>query len=93
MKMDDLEDEVEKKIMGYYSLYIQDTNVPKNQQACLVDPNKYPMGYLEYTSLVEYLIKAINFLRRILPNSEFFKYEESLPDISGAIFKKGCRRS
>ena len=52
MKMDDLEDEVEKILMGCY-LYIQYTNIPKNHQACLANHNKDPTGYLKYTLLSE----------------------------------------
>ena len=51
------------------------------------------MGYLKYTSLAEYLSKAINFPRRLVPNSEFVKDDEALADISGEKFKKGCHRS
>ena len=52
MKMYDLEDEVEKNLMGYY-LYIQYTNIPKNHQACLANHNKDPTGYLKYALLSE----------------------------------------
>ena len=92
MKVDDLEYKFENILMGY-SLYFQDTNIPKNHQACLADPNRYPTDYLKYTRLAEYLIKAINFLRRLVPNSEFFKYEEALSEIPGEAFKKGFRKS
>ena len=78
--------------MGY-SLYIEDTNILKNRQACLSDHNKYPMGYLKYTSLAEYLRKAINLQRRLVPNSEFLKDEEALADILGENFNKVFRRS
>ena len=78
--------------MGY-SIYIRDTNTPKNHQACLANTNKDPTGYLKYTSLAEYLIKAINFLRRLVTNSEFLKDDEALAEILGETFKKGCRRS
>ena len=92
--MYDLEDEVETIIMGY-SLYIPDTNIPKNHQACLSDPNKDPTGYLKYTSLAEYLRKVINFMRRRVPKNEFLKDEETLAEISGGGgvgVKKVCRR-
>ena len=91
MKVDYLEDEVENMLMDY-SIYMRDTNIPKNHQACLDDPNKDHMGYLKYTSLVEYLSKDINFLRKLVPNSDLFKDEEALADILGEKFKKGYHR-
>ena len=59
LKIDDLKDDVEKILMGY-SLYIRDTNIQKNHQACLADNKKYFMGYLKFISFTEYLIKDIN---------------------------------
>ena len=58
----------------------------------LVSPNhnKYPMGYFKCTKLVEYLIKAINLLRRLVPNRKFLKYEEDLAEVSGEKLNKGC---
>ena len=92
MNTDDLEEDAENILTGY-SLYLRDTNIPKNHQACLADPNKEPTGLLIYTGLTQYLSKAINLVRKLVPNSEFLKDEVAVADISGANFKRGCHRS
>lgn len=92
MNTDDLEEDAENILTGY-SLYLRDTNIPKNHQACLADPNKEPTGFLMYTGLTQYLSKAINLVRKLVPDSEFLKDEDAVADISGAKFKKGCHRS
>jgi hypothetical protein len=92
MKKEDLEEDVENMLTGY-SLYLRDTNIPKNHQICLANPDKEPTGYLVYTGLTEYLSKTINLLRKLLPDNEFLKDKDAIADISGAKFRKGCQRS
>ena len=71
-KMEDLEDEFEKILIGY-SLYIQDTNTPKNHQAYIANNNKDPTGHLKYIILAEYLRKAINLMRRFFSKQRVIK--------------------
>ena len=90
-KMEDLEDEFENILIGY-SLYIKDTNTPKNHQAYTANNNKDPTGHLKYIILAEYLRKAINLMRSFFPNRELSKDDEALADILGSNFKKSWHR-
>ena len=49
-----------------------------------------PYRYFNCTSLAEYLRKAINFLRKLVPNSELLKDEEAPAEILGELFNMGC---
>ena len=58
MDVSDLSDDLENIITGY-SIYLRDTNIPRNHTKYLTDPNAVPTSYLAYSSLNKYLGKAI----------------------------------
>ena len=88
-----LSDELEDILTGY-SLYLCNTLIPKNHVKYLADKsNSTPSEYMKYTGLTEYLSKAIQLLKKVVPGSELWDDKEALEDISGAKFKRACKRS
>ena len=85
-------DESVRNILTAYSYWLRDTNIPKHHETYLAHPDREPKGYLKHGSLKEYLSKAINLLRKLIPDSEFWEDEEYISDISGASFERGCKR-
>ena len=92
MDVSDLSDDLENIITGY-SIYLHDTNIPINHTKYLTDPNAVPTSYLVYSSLNEYLSKAILLLKKLIKDNEFWQDQEELTDISAVKFRKACKRS
>ena len=93
-----LNEEVEDILTGY-SLWLCDTNIPKNYDGAR-DNNKKndkqtstATSYMAYSGLKEYLHKTILVLKNILPNNSFLNDDEELDLISGKKFEKACKRS
>lgn len=81
-------DEDMENIMTGYSVYLQNTNIPVNHRAYLNDTTKLPTSFLKYTTLKEYLSKAVNLMTKTFPDNEFLKDKEAVGDISGKKFEK-----
>jgi len=81
-----------ENIMTGYSVYLQNTNIPVNHRAYLNDTTKLPTSFLKFTTLKEYLSKAINLMTKTFPDNEFLKDKEAVGDISGKKFAKACKR-
>ena len=88
----DLEEEAEDILTGY-SVYLRDTNIPRYWERYLDNENKAPKGHMDFASLEKYLGKVKNLLQKLVPNIDFWKDEEAIKDITGANFKRGCKRS
>ena len=82
-----------ENIMTGYSMYLQNTNIPVNHKLYLNDTTKVPTSFLKYTTLKEYLGKAILLMSKTFPDNEFLKDEEAVGDISGKKFEKACKRN
>ena len=93
MDLKSLEEDAENILTGY-SNYICNTNIPHNHKQISSDRNVDPSnGYMKYTGLKEYLSKALNLLKKMVPDSEFWKDDDAVKDISGASFAKACKRA
>lgn len=91
MHVDRLDAEAEDILRGY-SLWLCDTNIPKNHN----NPNREHRegaSYMAYSGLREYLSKTILVLKDILPDNPFLMDQDELDLISGDSFKKRCMRS
>ena len=96
-----LNEEVEDILRGY-SLWLCDTNIPKNYGGAR-DNNKKndkqtstATSYMAYSGLKEYLHKTILVLKDILPNNSFLNDDEELDLISGKNLRRlvrGARRT
>ena len=88
---EDLDYDAENILTGY-SIFLQNTNIPVNHQRCLADPNIIVTSYLKHTTLTEYLGKIIVLFKKKLCDNEFLNDQAAVDDISGAKFKKACKR-
>ena len=80
-------------ILRAYSLWLRDTNIPKNH-AKARDKNVTPSPpCMVYSGLKEYIDKTINVMKEILPANAFLMDDEEIALISGKNFEKGCKRS
>mmetsp|Transcript_5525 Transcript_5525/g.12483 ORF Transcript_5525/g.12483 Transcript_5525/m.12483 type:complete len:148 (+) Transcript_5525:230-673(+) len=88
-------DECVHALLSSYSDWLCNTNIPYNAAEVLANPRSAaqpPTNFLKYSTLKEYLSKAINLVRSIIPRSDFWNDTETLENISGAKFEKACRR-
>jgi hypothetical protein len=86
-----LDADVEDILQGY-SMWLHDTNIPKNHGQARIE-NKQTTSFMNYTGLKEYLSKTIIALNEVLPENPFLNDKSELDLISGAKFKKACKRS
>ena len=81
-----LDAEVEDILRGY-SLWLCDTNIPKNHN----NPNRENREgatYMAHSGLREYLGKTILVLKELLPDNPFLNDKDEIDLISGESFKK-----
>ena len=76
-----------------YSSFLCNTNIPVNHKRYLENPELVPDKFLKYSGLHEYLSKAINLLKTLCSDNEFWDDEEGLENIPEAKFKRACQRS
>jgi hypothetical protein len=91
MQLDELDADVEDILRGY-SLWMRDTNIPKNH-AKARDKGEDTATYMAYSGLKDYLSKTIHELKDLLPDNAFLHDEDEIEPISGAKFEKACNRS
>ena len=87
-----LDDDMESFLTGY-SYWLRNTNIPQNHKKFVENPELVPETFLVYTTLREYLSKAILLMKKLFPDNEFLKDEDAVGDISGAKFAKACKRA
>ena len=69
ISMEQLKEGVEDILTGY-SLYLCNTNIPKNHEKYLLDKDAPPPNdFMKFSGLTEYLSKAIQLLKKIMPDS------------------------
>jgi hypothetical protein len=71
-----LDADVEDILRGY-SMWLRDTNIPKNQSQARIE-NKQTTSYMNYTGLKEYLSKTIIALKEVLPENPFLNDKSEL---------------
>jgi len=91
MQLDELDADAEDILRGL-SLWMRDTNIPKNH-AKARDKGEDTATYMAYSGLKDYLSKIIHVLKDLLPDNAFLHDEDEIELISGAQFEKGCKRS
>ena len=95
MVAEQLDADVEDILRGY-SLWLRDTNIPKNYgNARDEDKEELPTAksYMAASGLKEYLSKTILVLKEILPSHPFLFDEGEMSLLSGEKFMRGCKRS
>ena len=88
-----LEDGGIEQLGRAYATWLADTNIPLNFEKYLNDSSLVPSKFLKYTTLNEYLGKALNLLEKICPDDPLWKDDGLRGEFSGASFKKACQRS
>jgi hypothetical protein len=95
MDAEQLDADVEDILRGY-SLWLCDTNIPKNYGNAR-DEDKAELRtaklYMAASGLKEYLSKTILVLKEILPSHPFLFDEEEMSLLLGEKFERGCKRS
>ena len=91
-KIEHLDADVEDILWGYCSMWLRDTNIPKNHVQAR-NEKKETTSYMNYTGLNEYLSKTIIALKELLPDHPFLNDKRELDLISGDKFEKACKRS
>ena len=92
IELEFISDDMEGYLTGYSS-FLCNTNIPVNHKRYLENPELVPDKFLKYSGLHEYLSKAINLLKTLCSDNEFWDDEEGLANISEAKFKRACQRS
>lgn len=78
-------------ILRAYSLWLRDTNIPKNH-AKARDKNVTPSPpYMVYSGLKEYINKTINVMKEILPANAFLMDDKEIALISGKNLRRAAR--
>lgn len=88
-----LEDGGIEQLGRAYAKWLADTNIPLNFEKYLNDSSLVPSKFLKYTTLSEYLGKALNLLEKICPDDPLWKDDGLRGEFSGSSFKKACQRS
>jgi hypothetical protein len=91
MELDELDADAEDILRGY-SLWLRDTNIPKNHAGAR-DKGEVTATYMAYSGLKDYLSKTIQVLKDLLPDNQFLSDDNEIELISGVQFEKGCKRS
>ena len=81
MNIEQLDDGVQSILTASF-YWLRDTNISKNHGIYLAHPDCEPKGYLKHGVLKEYPSKAINLLRKLIPDSEFWEGDEYISDMS-----------
>jgi hypothetical protein len=85
MELDELDADAEDILRGY-SLWLRDTNIPKNHAGAR-DKGEVTAMYMAYSGLKDYLSKTIQVLKDLLPDNQFLSDDNEIELISGVTSK------